>query len=68
MRTMNLEPGDVDTQGDTATHTVSGTEGKDDNDDAEVDDGPTNIEAHVELAKTPRKCSSTCFCQTANIV
>ncbi|KAG1720676.1 hypothetical protein EDB19DRAFT_1917810 [Suillus lakei] len=55
MRTMNLEPGDVDTQGDTATHTVSGTEGKDDNDDAEVDDGPTNIEAHVELAKTPQR-------------
>ncbi|KAG1730441.1 hypothetical protein EDB19DRAFT_2042004 [Suillus lakei] len=48
MRTMNLEPGDADTQGDTATHTVSGTEGKDNNDDAEVDDGPTTIEAHEE--------------------
>ncbi|KAG2109141.1 hypothetical protein DEU56DRAFT_975209 [Suillus clintonianus] len=30
-------------------------EANDNNNDTEVDDGPTNVEAHVELAKTPQR-------------
>jgi len=35
----------------------SGSEDEDNEDDI-VDHGPTAIQAHVELAKTPRKCSA----------
>jgi len=31
----------------------------DDDDNSEMDNGPTVIQAHVKLAKTPRECPDT---------
>lgn len=46
------------------TQAVNTTVDDNDDNDNEVDNGPTNVEAHVELAKTLRESLSTCHCQT----
>ncbi|KAG1880017.1 hypothetical protein F4604DRAFT_1879912 [Suillus subluteus] len=46
------------------TQAVNTTVDNNNNNDNEVDDRPTNVKAHMELAKTPHESLSTCHFQT----
>ncbi|KAG0691538.1 hypothetical protein DFH29DRAFT_884213 [Suillus ampliporus] len=64
LHTLNLTAPDERVHLIANTQAVNTTVDNNDNNDNKVNDKPTDVKAHVELAKMPHESSSTCLCQT----